>query len=137
MEDCEGVNMIEFFMPMIPPTVTHQEKQVNFKNKAFYEPSELKQARSKLTDSLERFKPSRKLRGALRLYVKWCYPMRNGKRNGQYKDTKPYLDNAQKLLQDCMTTVGFWKDDAQIASLICEKFWAEIPGIFIRIDKLD
>lgn len=128
--------MIEFFMSMNPPTVTHQEKQVNFKNKTFYEPSELKQARSKLIGHLGKFKPSRKLRGPLRLYVKWCYPMRNSKVDGQYKDTKPDLDNAQKLLQDCMTSVGFWCDDAQIASLICEKFWADIPGIYIRVEKI-
>lgn len=123
-------------MAMKPPTVTHQEKQVNFKTKTFYEPEELKIARQKLTDNLARFRPQRKLRGPLRLYVKWCYPLRNTKTDGQYKDTKPDLDNAQKLLQDCMTGVGFWVDDSQIASLICEKFWAETPGIYIRLEKL-
>ena len=34
----------EFFMPMKPPTCTHQEKQVNWKTKTFYEPAELKAA---------------------------------------------------------------------------------------------
>lgn len=124
-------------MTMIPPTVTHQEKQVNFKTKQFYEPTELKGARQKLTDNLGRFKPQRKLRGPLRLYIKWCYPLRNKKIDGQYKDTKPDLDNAQKLLQDCMTDVGFWVDDSQIASLICEKFWASIPGIYVRVEKIE
>lgn len=128
--------MIEFFMAMKPPTATHQEKQINFKNKTFYEPAELKKARSKLTGCLWEHKPLERLSGPLRVYVKWCYPLIDGKVNGQYKDTKPDLDNAQKLLQDCMTDVGFWKDDSQVASLICEKFWAEIPGIFIRIDEL-
>lgn len=128
--------MIEFFMAMKPPTVTHQEKKVNFKTKTFYEPEELKEARSKFIGYLYKHKPARKLRGSLRLCVKWCYPLRNAKKDGEYKDTKPDLDNVQKLLQDCMTEVGFWKDDAQIASLICEKFWAEIPGIYIGIDKI-
>lgn len=129
-------DQLEFFLPMIPPTVTHQEKQVNFKNKTFYEPEELKQARSKLMGYLAKHKPIRKYRRMLRLYVKWCYPVRNGHKNGDYKHTKPDLDNAQKLLQDCMTDVGFWKDDAQIASLICEKFWADIPGIYIKIEVI-
>lgn len=35
-----------------------------------------------------------------------------------------------------MTTVGFWKDDALVASEIVEKFWAEIPGIYIRIEEI-
>ena len=36
-----------------------------------------------------------------------------------------------------MTAVGFWKDDAQVASEICEKFWAEAPGIYIAVEDMD
>lgn len=41
-------------MPMIPPTTTHQEKQVRVVNgkPVFYEPQELKTARMKLTANL-------------------------------------------------------------------------------------
>ena len=35
-----------------------------------------------------------------------------------------------------MTTVGFWKDDAQVAREISEKFWAKVPGIRIRVTEL-
>ena len=35
-----------------------------------------------------------------------------------------------------MTNVGFWRDDAQVASEIVEKFWAELPGIYIRAEEL-
>ena len=51
--------VIEFFMPMNPPTCTHQEKQVRVvKGKpVFYEPMELKAARQKLTDYLSRHIP--------------------------------------------------------------------------------
>ena len=130
--------MIEFFMAMIPPTVTHQEKNIKVINgkPIVYEPEELKSARRKLIGHLAEHVPERKSNKPLRLIVKWCYPLRQQKRDGQYKDTKPDLDNAQKLLQDCMTYVGFWKDDAQIASLVCEKFWSKIPGIYIRIEEL-
>lgn len=51
--------------------------------------------------------------------------------------SKPDTDNLQKLLKDCMTAVGFWKDDALVASELCEKFWAQIPGIFIKIEVLE
>lgn len=131
--------MIVFFMPMIPPTVTHQQKKVQVKNgkPIFYEPENLKSARAKLIGHLARHAPDEKINKPVRLYVKWCYPLTQNKTDGQYKDTKPDLDNAQKLLQDCMTQVGFWKDDALIVSLICEKFWAEIPGIFIRVEELE
>ncbi len=44
----------EFFMAMIPPTCTHQEKQVHVVNgrPVFYEPAELKAARQKLIGHL-------------------------------------------------------------------------------------
>ncbi len=70
-----------------------------------------------------------------RLVTKWCFP--NGRhKDGEYRITKPDTDNLQKLLKDCMTMCGFWKDDALVASEIVEKFWAEVPGIYIRIEEL-
>lgn len=45
---------------------------------------------------------------------------------------RPDLDNAQKLLQDCMTKLGFWADDGQIARLTMQKLWAEVEGIAIE-----
>ncbi|WP_236253677.1 RusA family crossover junction endodeoxyribonuclease [Streptococcus mitis] len=56
--------------------------------------------------------------------------------NGQYKTTKPDTDNLQKLLKDCMTKLGYWQDDAQVASEIVEKFWADTVGIYIKIEEL-
>lgn len=128
---------IEFFMAMEPPTCTHQEKKVHVVNgrPVFYEPHELKAARQKLMSYLGKFVPEKPLYCGVRLFVKWCFP--KGKhRNGEYRLSKPDTDNLQKLLKDCMTQVGFWDDDAQVASEVVEKFWADIPGIYIRIEKL-
>ena len=129
--------MTEFFMPMIPPTVTHQEKQVTVKNgkPVFYEPPRLENARVKLTAYLSKHVPESPYRGAVRLIVKWCFP-KGRHHNGEYKITKPDTDNLNKLLKDCMTECGFWKDDALVASEICEKFWAETSGIYVRIESL-
>ncbi len=122
---------------MIPPTVTHQEKQVKVvSGKAvFYEPAELKTARRKLMDYLSRFRPEHPYANGIRLITKWCFP-RGKHQDGEYRITKPDTDNLQKLLKDCMTSCGFWKDDALVASEIVEKFWTEIPGIYIRIEEL-
>lgn len=127
----------EFFMPMIPPTVTHQEKQAGVRNGKpyFYEPQKLKAARSKLTAYLSKYQPAKPYRTGVRLMVKWCFP-RGEHRDGEYRTTKPDTDNLQKLLKDCMTAVGFWTDDALVASEIVEKFWAQRPGIFIHIEEL-
>ena len=130
--------MIEFFMPMIPPETTHQQKKVSVVNGKphFYEPKELQAARQKLTAHLAKHVPEEKYMGPVRLMVKWLFPIINGHQNGEYKYTKPDLDNSQKLLQDCMTDLGFGKDDCYVASLVAEKFWADQPGIYIRIEGI-
>lgn len=130
--------MIEFFMPMIPPTTTHQQKQVTVRNgkPIFYEPAGLQSARSKLTANLGKHVPEIKLTGAVQLVTKWCFPITGKHADGEYKTTKPDTDNLQKLLKDCMTDLGFWTDDALVASEITEKFWAKIPGIYIRVEAL-
>ena len=129
--------MTEFFMPMIPPTVTHQEKKIHVVNgkPVTYEPPELLDARAKLTAHLSRHVPEQMYTAGLRLTVKWLFP-RGRHKDGEYRITKPDTDNLQKLLKDCMTHLHFWKDDALVASEICEKFWAEKPGIYIRIEEL-
>ncbi|TLN02864.1 RusA family crossover junction endodeoxyribonuclease [bacterium] len=128
---------IEFFMPMQPPTMTHQQKKARCVNgkPVFYEDAELKAVRQKLMGHLGRHKPERRLDGPVRLVTKWCFPL-GGHKNGEYKATKPDTDNLQKLLKDCMTDVGFWNDDAQVASEIAEKFWSDTPGIYIAIEEL-
>lgn len=127
----------EFFMPMIPPTVTAQEHKVMVKNgkPVFYNPSEVKQAREKLTSHLAKFKPSEPYKSGVRLITKWCFP-RGKHQDGEYRTTKPDTDNLQKMLKDCMTALRFWSDDALVASEICEKFWAEVSGIYIKVEEL-
>lgn len=127
----------EFFMPMKPPTCTHQEKQVAvIKGRpVFYDPPEVKNARMKIIGYLAQHKPEARYECGVRLMVKWCFP-RGKHGNGEYRITKPDTDNLQKMLKDCMTCVGFWKDDALVASEIVEKFWSEIPGIYVRIEEL-
>lgn len=128
----------EFFMPMIPPTCTHQEKQVKvIKGKPiFYDPPEVHTARMKLINYLAKHIPAEKYNGPVELVVKWCFP-RSRHKNGEYRITKPDTDNLQKLLKDCMTAAGFWKDDALVCREITEKFWAEVPGIYIRVSELE
>lgn len=131
--------MIEFFMPMQPPTATGQEREIVVRNgkPGFYNPDRVKAARAKLTANLAKHTPKNKLTGPLELVTKWCFsPMNRNQHNGDYRISRPDTDNLQKLLKDCMTQAGFWKDDAQVCREITEKFWADIPGIYIRIREL-
>ena len=130
--------MIDFFMAMEPPTCTHQEKQVHVvKGKpVFYEPAELKVARAKLRAHMSRHVPEEPAQGALRLTTWWCFPLQGGHRDGEYKTSKPDTDNLVKMIKDVMTDLGFWKDDAQVASEVLCKYWAKQPGIYVRVESL-
>ena len=130
--------MIDFFMAMEPPTCTHQEKQVHVVNgkPVFYEPAELKAARTKLRAHMSRHVLEEPAQGALRLTTWWCFPLQGCHRDGEYKTSKPDTDNLVKLLKDIMTDLGFWRDDAQVASEVICKYWAAQPGIYIRLESL-
>jgi len=129
----------EFFMPMKKvPTVTHQEKQVHVVNgkPVFYEPEELKAARAKLLAHLGQHVPKERYIGPVRLITKWCFPVSGKHSNGEYKTSKPDTDNLVKMLKDVMTELHFWKDDAQVASEITEKFWSDLSGIYVKVESL-
>ena len=125
---------IEFFMPMKPPTITAQQHKVA--NGRFYDPPELKVAKAKLRDNLIPHIPDKPFDGPLRLVVKWCYPVKGKHKNGEYKATKPDTDNLNKALKDIMEDLGFFFNDSRVASEIIEKFWADVPGIYIRLEQL-
>ena len=126
--------MTEFFIAMDPPTSTYQQHKVKMVNgkPVFYDPPEVKAAKSKLRAHLSKYIPEQKYMETVRLVVKWCFP-RGGHKDGEYRGTKPDTDNLQKMLKDVMTDLGYWKDDCLVASEIVEKFWADIPGIYIQI----
>lgn len=127
--------MIEFFIPMKLPTKTHQEKKVKVVNgkPRFYEPEELKAVRCLFRDHLAKFVPEKPLDGAVQLVSKWLFPITGSHHDGEWKTSKPDTDNLVKLLKDVMTGLRFWHDDAQVASEVIEKFYAEFPGLYICI----
>ncbi len=130
---------LDFFMPMNPPTITHQEKAVHVVRgkPVFYEPAELKAARSKLLAHLGQYRPERPLEGAVELEVVWLFPANGRHGDVTPKVTRPDTDNLQKLLKDCMTELRFWRDDAQVYTETVMKVWANEPGIAIRVTQAE
>lgn len=128
----------QFFIPMIPPTATYQEKKTRvIKDKQIhYEPAEIAVIRDKFTGLLMQHSPDEIMKPPIRLITKWIWPVTDNHPEG-YKSTKPDTDNMIKLFKDCMTVVGFWKDDAHVASEITEKFYGDIPGIFVRVEEIE
>jgi Holliday junction resolvase RusA-like endonuclease len=126
--------MIEFFLPMIPPTATAQGHEVNCRGRkpVFYDPVEVKEMKAKFLAVVAPYHPDYPLEGPIRLTTKWIWPGNDV----QYKITKPDTDNSLKAFKDALTKNGYWHDDAQVASEITEKFWGPQPGIYVRIEAL-
>ena len=126
-----------FFMAMEPPSTTAQMHKIGVRGgKPFlYDPPEVKDARAKLRAHLAGHVPAEPYRCGVELRVKWCFP-RGTHRDGAYRTTRPDITNLQKLLEDEMTKLGYWEDDALIVSAMTEKFWATVPGIFICITPI-
>ena len=129
----------EFFIPMAKvPTKTHQQKKVTVvKGKpVFYEPDELKAVRTKLMAHLSSHVPEKPYTTAIQVVSKWCFLVTGKHVNGEYKTSRPDCSNMIKLLEDVMTDLGYWTDDRLISSLIVEKFYSDVPGIYISIEVL-
>lgn len=135
--------MTQFFIPLKnPPTTTHQQKQVTIRNgkPVFYEPDSLKEARAILSAHLGQHAPVTPFDKAIQCTVKWFFHTEAKKySDGQYRKTKPDTHNLNKLLFDVMTDLGFWQDDALVASELIQKFWVKEspPGIYIKIEELE
>ena len=140
--------MIEFFLPMIPPTATQQEHKIVVRDGRphFYEPTNVRAARQKLMGLLAQHAPNDPAEGAVRLITKWIWPLPAKDRDkhtassnmeyAEYKITRPDTDNMIKMLKDCMTRTGYWQDDAQVASEVTEKFRGMQPGIYVRVEDI-
>lgn len=131
--------MTEFFMDMMPPTATRQQQGHTVDKKGvhhFYKRGN-GEAEAKLTAYLSKHIPEKPFGSAVQLIVKWCYPLRAKHHNGEPYTNKPDADNLCKSLLDIMTKLNYWNDDKQVYSLVCEKFWAERPGVYIKISETE
>ena len=97
---------------------------------------ELKATRAKLHAYLAPYAPPTPCSGPVRLLVKWLFPTDGRHNDGEWRTTKPDTDNLEKALKDEMTRLHFWRDDAFVCSEVVEKFWADTPGIFIKVVEL-
>ena len=50
-----------------------------------------------------------------------------------YPTGKPDVDNYAKAVMDALTTLGLWRDDAQVCKLVAQKVYGAQPGAVVRI----
>lgn len=74
--------------------------------------------------------------GPVGIKITFWYSIKDKKRHGQYKTSKPDLDNSCKLLLDCITASGIIKDDCQVAKLTLIKKLSDQAAVNIDIWRL-
>lgn len=116
--------MIEFRLEMDQiPSGTAQMKRTNRKTGAFFEADSVKRARTLYTSLLIPHRPKDPAHGAIQIEVIFEYAIKDKKKRGHWKTGRPDCDNLVKLFLDCMSSVGFWNDDAQIVILtVCKRY---------------
>lgn len=73
------------------------------------------------------------LDGAVRFSAIFNYSVKDKKKWGLPKTSRPDSDNIVKLLLDVCSDLNMWDDDAQVACLEVRKFYAEKPSICIVV----
>lgn len=101
-----------------------------------YEPANLKQAKALLLKSLDGYKPANPMQGALELRTTWLFPVGKSHKGGEWRITRPDTDNLRKMLKDCMTKCGYWKDDAQVVRGVVESNGQRSRGFISKLRKL-
>ena len=137
MQTAHSNEILRFFLPIKPPTKTAQQKRwkcVNGKP-ICYQSKELREAYMLLRDGVALFKPKEKINDSIHLLTQWRFPADKKHPAGSWRNTKPDTDNLQKMLKDVMTEAGFWEDDCLVVSETVQKFYVDVPGIYIAIAK--
>lgn len=119
------------------PAGTSQMKRVNHKSGHFFEGKVLREARAIYTENLMRYAPEQPLEGPLYVRLDFHYAIKDKKKRGQPKTSRPDCDNLAKLILDVMTDLGYWHDDSQIAKLSISKQFSKAEHAFVFIEASD
>ena len=128
---------VGFFCPMAkPPTATGANGKRVSRSGAVYDSEALSSARYSLMSRIAPHSPSERLTGALSVEVRWLYPVRGSHAPGEPYAQKPDVDNACKLVLDCLQRAAFFADDKQVAELHAVQAYAEVPGLYVRVKQI-
>lgn len=131
---------IEFFKECLLPTTTAQMRR-HTKSGTTYKTAAMKYAEALFLAIMRERKPERPFVGPVDLTLSLTWPhtaksLQNGLQ-AVPKESKPDLENAEKMIIDAMTKAGYWKDDAQVARKTTSKFHGDIHGIFVMVKPME
>jgi Holliday junction resolvase RusA-like endonuclease len=135
-----------FFVPMVPPKATAQQKGVSVKSgrPRFFKKKSVRASESEYYAALLPHRPARPHAGPLAVELLLVFPWRksDGKavRSGFAAiphAVRPDCDNLSKTILDCATKAGFFGDDAQISDLRVRKFFGAEAGLGLVVRRAE
>lgn len=114
------------------PKSTAQQKRYNGRTHTYFKDHRLLAAEQAFYQALKPHAPETVSDKPIELHVWFYFDIKEKKKWGQPKTSKPDVDNFSKAFIDQMTKCGFWNDDSQITDLHLEKFYAEKASIVVE-----
>jgi hypothetical protein len=111
---------------------------------AVYDPGTAEGWKGLIADAVKSQLPDSPIEGplAVELYFYIRRPKSHFKKDKLKQDApiwcekKPDADNFAKAVMDCLTQIGFWKDDSQVVNLYISKVFADNRvGCLIEVDS--
>ena len=130
---------VEFFEPMKLPTKTHNELMPVKRGEglSIIKTPELLDVEADWEAHLGRHVPEAPIDGAVSVKMTLLYGLPDGKEQFEPKTTKPDVDNVEKTVYDVMAKLGFFTNDAHVASSLTTKAWGEPQGIYVHIEQIE
>lgn len=102
-----------------------------------YKKNNIASARHYFMGKLMPHKPQEPSINPIKLTVYFYFNVKDKKLWGHPKPSKPDNSNFIKEFEDAMTSVGFWRDDAQVYDLRVVKYYAEKAGVIVRWEEVE
>jgi Holliday junction resolvase RusA-like endonuclease len=140
------MDALDLWIDCVPPKATSQQKGAcrTSSGVRFYKKAHVAHAEADLLTLIRSVMPAdwRMIEaGPVMLNVLFVWPWRKSEPKKHRTepllpmDVAPDCSNIIKMLEDCLTRLGVWRDDGQVAWLRVGKFWGDDPGIRIRVQK--
>ena len=130
---------VEGFLPMRPPTATHNDLRVRDRRgggRFVGKSGRLIEAEAKIEAAVAGIAPERPLAGPVALTLRWCFETGGRHGQGEPHASKPDASNLLKTMEDCLVRCGVIEDDRLVCALSVSKAWADPPGIYVLAEEI-
>lgn len=118
------------------PKGTAQQKRYNGRTHTYFKDRKLMETEKEFFFALRPYAPEKPSELPIELHIWFYFDVKEKKKWGKPKVSKPDVDNFAKAFIDQMGKSGFFRDDSQITDLHIEKYYAEKATIVVEWEEI-